>query len=349
MAFALNQTPPTGADAIWTLIQTALNPLAPGAAWTVARSGGGTGGVYTICGLVQTGPAGLANPFSWFVLRSPGYTTSPIPFGGALYHRELCFQRGADNASWRVKYSARAGFSGGVPSFSQTPSATDEQVIVGGGTDAVPTFGALLPADGSYRMQLNIYEDLLPGLYLVTYPLGNPVPNACLLLDALEVGSFPTDDAGNPLEQDPVVLYQRTGADTLRAASLASELTGPVGWLNYPRTLPPAQAFVRLPATYLGVYDSAGVAQQAIPVGLAQTILADDIDTGRATYVRRAILGGTTGRKGDASGWRWNGILGAAGGQLISQRLAGFVQPYFWLTLGDVLLRWDCQTKEVLL
>lgn len=268
-----------------------------------------------------------------------------------MYYRQLTLQRGSDNTQWRIKYSARAKFTGGTPSATQTPSATDEQIILGGGTDASPTFGTLLPVDASYRMQAAFYDTggLIPGFYLVTYPLGNPTPNACFLLDALQPGSYPTDIVGFSLEQDPVVIYQATGTGTLDSETLSSEVSGPVGWLNYGRTLPPAQSFLRLPATFLAVYDSAGDAQAAIPVGLNQTVLADDIDVGRSTYVRRAALGGTTGEKGDASGWLWNAVLGATSGQLIGQSVGGRTQPLCWISLGDVLLRWDGLTPTVLM
>jgi len=411
MGFALNQTPPTGADTVWTLLQVAINPRAyqpvvpppfvfddcdcncsgpchhrrqysdcgpcgsyslssfschgsqymytcdpPDfcqpccGGWTVKQSGGGgTGGQYTICGLIQKMAADLAVPFSWFVLEGPPYVTSPRPSGGVVYHRQWKIQRGADNTQWRIYYSARAGFTGGTPGPTQTPSAIDEQPILGGGTDAAPTFGTLLPPDGTYRAQIHVYEDgLQPGLYLVTYPIGSAIPNACFLIDSLAPGSYPMDSSGASKEQDPIVIYQRTGADTLLVSSLASELSGPMGWLNYTYTLPPAQAFVRLPATFDAVFDAGGVPQVVIPRGLNQGILEDAIDTGRATYVRRAALGGTTARKGDASGWLWNGIAGIASGQLVGQKTGHGANPYFWATFGDVLLRWDGVTKQVL-
>ena len=52
---------------------------------------------------------------------------------------------------WRIKYSASAGFVGGSPSNVQTPSATDEQILLSGGTDAAPTYTGLLGTDNTYR------------------------------------------------------------------------------------------------------------------------------------------------------------------------------------------------------
>jgi len=346
MTFALNQTPADGAVAMYTLLQTAAYPLIEPGIWSCARSGSGTGGVYSVCGSVFSAAAQLANPYAWFVLKSPGYVVSPAPAGGLQYYRELCFQRGADNTQWRVKYSPRAGFTGGSPDPDTTPSATDEQVILGGGTDALPTFGTLLPTDGTYRMQINIYSEDI-GFYLVTYPLGSAVPNACLMMDPLLPGSYPLDVAGNSLEQDPVVIYQATGSNTLKGATLGSESTGPLGWLNFSQ---PGALWTRLPCSLLCVYNSGGALQPVIPAGLAQSSLSLDVDVGRGTYSRRAALGSTTGKKGDPGMWRWNGILGVTSGTLLGQADAsGYAQPYYWIVLGDALLRWDGTTSQVLL
>lgn len=316
----------------------------PCSAWSVASSGTGPGGTMTLCGLLQQSAADLAVEGNYFVVQSPGYMTSPAQTN-SQYRRQFCFQRGSSNALWRVKYSARAGFTT-APAPGVTPSATDEVIILGGGTDAAPTYGTLLPADGSYRLQINVFQaGGLPGFYLVTYPLGDPTPNACLMLDPLAPGSYPTDVAGFSLEQDPVVIYQATGANTLRAATLASEATGFTGWINY--TLP-SQVYTRVPAAFFGTYTALGVARVVMPAGLAQTVISDSIDTGRTFYSRPAALGGTTGRIGDMNLWRWNGQA-IGGGQLIAQKTGAGVEPYYWLTMGDALLRWDSQTSTVLI
>lgn len=315
-------------------------------AWTAARSGTGPGGSMTLCGLLQSSAADMAVAGNWVVMQSPAYMTSPAQPGGVWYHRQLCIQRGANNTQWRVKYSARAGFTGGTPGPGVTPSATDEQIILGGGADTAPTFGTLLPADGSYRLQINVFQgSWIPGFYLVTYPLGNATPNACLMLDPLLPGSYPVDLAGFSLNQDPVVIYQSTGANTLKVASLASETIGPTAWINYGL---PSQVYARLPASFFGALDSLGALQIMIPVGLAQSVLSDSLDTARGTYARRAALGGTTGRIGDVNTWRWNGEI-VGGGQLVAQQAGPQIDPYYWVTFGDVLLRWDSQTRTVVI
>jgi len=105
------------------------------AGWTIPASSDGSS--YNSSGdqitLVGTGAGGMQNTGAWFRAQEPGGV------------REWCFQIGAASASAhaRVKYSAASKFTGGSPGISRVPSATDEQVLIGSGTDASPTYGAL--------------------------------------------------------------------------------------------------------------------------------------------------------------------------------------------------------------
>ena len=55
------------------------------------------------------------------------------------------------NLLWRVKFSYSAGFTGGTPGATRVPSATDEGLYLGSGTDAAPTGTAMFAADAGYR------------------------------------------------------------------------------------------------------------------------------------------------------------------------------------------------------
>ncbi len=93
-----------------------------------------------------SGPKGLANNGAWFRLQA----TAGGPF-------EWCIQRGTDNTQWRVK-SANAAFTGGTPGAITVPSAAGEVVLLGGGSDAVPTFATLFPTDATYLID-SIIQD----------------------------------------------------------------------------------------------------------------------------------------------------------------------------------------------
>jgi hypothetical protein len=135
-SFSTNNSPATGAIAMYTLLSTLIT-----ATWTKPKDSDGT--TYSSSGVRITGGGsganGLANNSAWFVVSAPN-------------GRQFCIQRGTTNQAWKIKYSKAAGFVGGSPSATQVPSATDEQVIVGGGTDASPTFYTLFGSDNSYRM-----------------------------------------------------------------------------------------------------------------------------------------------------------------------------------------------------
>ena len=111
------------------------------AGWTVPSSSDGT--TYNSSGDQITsgasGAGGLANNSAWFRLRDPGGV------------KEITIQRGTLNTYYRIKYSFLAKFSGGSPSATQTPSATDEFLMLGTGTDAAPGYTATLGTDGTYR------------------------------------------------------------------------------------------------------------------------------------------------------------------------------------------------------
>lgn len=100
--------------------------------WTVTKSGDGTS--YNSTGDNITTAAVMNNTNSWYVI------TQPVLDG---YQKHICVQSGATKYSLRIKLSW-TGFSGGSPTGSVTPTATDQAVIWGSGTDASPSFTNLI-------------------------------------------------------------------------------------------------------------------------------------------------------------------------------------------------------------
>lgn len=131
--------------AAWLL---AFKTVAVAAGWTVPRSSDGT--TYNATGdqitTANTGAGGMQNTGAWFILREPGG------------RREWCWQyaNGATQLNVRVKYSPLARFTGGTPGAVRVPSATDEQLMFGGGTDASPTYAGISNApSGRYHIVFN--------------------------------------------------------------------------------------------------------------------------------------------------------------------------------------------------
>ena len=148
--YNVNNIPATGAEALFN-----LGSVLTASGWTVISSSDGTS---FGAGDTYFTTSSLAASNAWYIVQEP---TGP---GG----REWCFQRTNANNNWRIKVSPNAGFSGGSPSATEVPSATDEGVIWGSGTDVSPTGSLLFFADGTFKFHI-VAESTPVG------PIGNEV------------------------------------------------------------------------------------------------------------------------------------------------------------------------------
>jgi len=226
---SVNNTGVTGAEGIYILKETLKL-----AGWTVPRSSDGT--TYNASGDQITsggsGANGMANSRAWFVVQSPNG------------EHQWCFQRGtSNNTSWRVKVSALDGFTGGAPSATQVPSATDERLLHGSGTDASPTTATLFPTDSTYRFHV-IAESTAVGTAVPIYPFWsfiNPTGSqwcpTFISQEAMDPNTFPELSSGTraaPVTGDPdpcIYVCDYYGATTFDAYALwVSNLSS--GWSN---------------------------------------------------------------------------------------------------------------------
>ncbi len=184
---SVNLTPATGAVAIFDL----MTFLAASLGFVVQEASDGStyeadvptnGNPITGGG---SGAGGLANANAWFRIQEP-------PAGGS---REWVFQRDAtNNTDWRVKVSALDMFVGGTPDATEVPSAVDEDVMHGSGTDAAPVHAALFKGDGTYRWHLvgfDAAEDTVFPWYAYSSENGAGIPRTLIMVESLASGSFP--------------------------------------------------------------------------------------------------------------------------------------------------------------
>ena len=196
--YSVNNTPATGTAAMYLVMTTLV-----AAGWTVKSSSDGT--TYSSTGNQitsgNTGTGGLGNNNSWFRIQAPLVGSQ---------HREFTFQRPSINTGWRVKYSPTAGFTGGSPGATQTPTATDEQVIVGSGTDAAPVAATLFGTDAAYRFNVMAGDSTIGySFYWVGTTINSNSVNSLtsgFLLDVMQSGSYPSADP------DPCVIYFNTAS-----------------------------------------------------------------------------------------------------------------------------------------
>lgn len=196
---AVNLTPATGAIAIFSLKQAAKV-----AGHTVPSSGDAS--TYNSSGDQITtgasGAGGMANVRAWFRLYD------------ATTGHEWCFQRTSGNQSWRIKFSASARFVGGSPNANTVPSATDEQVLCGSGTDASPTGATVLPTDNTYRFHCGFEGVDGRDWYGIAIPTGG---GTCC-----RISSFSLQESSYPDAENNTTLVAVTSAN---AANNWSTLT----------------------------------------------------------------------------------------------------------------------------
>ncbi|MHC4067434.1 MAG: hypothetical protein ACYSUI_23430 [Planctomycetota bacterium] len=199
--------------------------------WTVLSSGDGlalfsaVGDIITVRG---TGAGGV-NVLAWVRMQShSGFEISLQQGNGDIAGSAL-------TNGIRMKLSASAGFTGGTPSASQVPSAADEFVIRGGGSDAVPAQGVnwnnetnlSLDTAGEHLM-IGVVEDQSPSRFVFVC-LQDFSPFGCrsgYLFDSLQLQQIPLNGL---TDAEPYVFYVG-GTFTSAAPDTAygqSELVGP--------------------------------------------------------------------------------------------------------------------------
>lgn len=213
--FSTNLLPATGAEAMYR-----LKELLKSVGWSVKSSSDGS--TYNSTGDQITsgssGANGMNNTSAWFRIQCP-------TMGGVT--REFVLQKTSNATNWRIKYSYSAGFTGGSPGITRVPSATDEGTLIGGGTDASPTFTAIYGTDAGYRLQLaagGISDGY--SFYSIGYTFNGTattVPNHFFYMDNLASGSFDAADV------DGYVAFANTTWGNLL---VETDPGGPKCWYN---------------------------------------------------------------------------------------------------------------------
>lgn len=331
-SFSVNNTPATGSVALYLFITTLV-----AAGWTKPRDSDGT--TYSATGVQVTsgaaGANGLANSNAWFVVRDPNTA------------RSFCFQRGTTNRVWRIKYSYAAGFIGGAPSATQVPSATDETVITGGGTDAAPTFATnnaqILPIDNTYQFNMCAGDSTVGyGFWWDSWTTGLVTStHYAMMLDVMLTGSFPAVD----LDAAAVAVQNGSGNGVAAAwSTYSTECLGYVGgadvaraWFNSSGTL----VWKVCPAVgYADPWQGYQIAHLGAGPQIGAGVHAKSADDSilPICYARHPSSSGQTG----PFGWKGFGQLiktttkGRANGDTLT--VAGLKA---WLYMNGTLLPWN--------
>lgn len=309
--FLHDNQPATGAIAVYELMHF-LATGGPG--WLIKADSDGT--TYASSGGQVTGGAsgshGLANNSAWIRIQGPG-------------GQEFVIQRATTNVSWRVKYSMAAHFTGGSPSATQVPSATDEEIMLGAGTDASPTFSAWVATDNGYRFHAIADSANAYGFLSFGFPIGGGAPTHAFVFEPL--------NPQIPGDAHPYWIYLAQSSAFV-AVSLTASSTGATGgpYSTVPAASPTAASFAGFPAAI----ETDGVGQ-TVPNGYPSDPVTTK-DPGHLMKVgRRAALTTNVGYKGYLQNIRWKGVTRSTG-QIMDNSAPGAGDQ---IVVGDILSRWD--------
>lgn len=205
MAYVEDLTTPTTGDAAMRRLK---NQMVAGG-WAVAASGDGRA-AYESAGDAITADSGVNS------LDASGAWMRLAMGGGAT--RELLFIRGGASTTWTVRYSA-VGFTGGSPSATAAPTATDQQTLI--------SAAQLLPADASYRWLVCV-EDAAPyHMWAGAIPTVGGAAQSLIALWPMRTGSYPAADT------DPYAAWAAyDGTSTATAARLSGLSGAPGGFVS---------------------------------------------------------------------------------------------------------------------
>jgi hypothetical protein len=129
----INQAPATGSEAIFKIKATLKL-----AGWTIPSSGDGLSYFSGSDGITHagSGSGGQANTGAWWRAK--------MPTGG----REILIQRSSSNLNWWMQQSFSVGFTGGSPSATVAPTASDAKNVSGTSSSGTPWF----TTDNTYKI-----------------------------------------------------------------------------------------------------------------------------------------------------------------------------------------------------
>jgi len=204
--------PITGTLCMWQFFAALI-----AAGWTKVADSDGT--TYSSSGAAvssgASGAGGLANSGAWVRLRSPDGL------------REFVWQRGTTDLVWRMlracSQDGNAGlyFTGGSPGATRVPTATNQHLLLGGGTDASPTYANFFTTNNTYNF-CGWVNNAAPYDWLFNArPTGGGTPTSNI------PGTLACEDPcaeGDTGDRDPFVTHVWcTGQSALQSTPMATE------------------------------------------------------------------------------------------------------------------------------
>lgn len=287
--------PITGTLCMWQFIAAMI-----AAGWTKPADSDGT--TYSAVGAAVSsgaaGAGGLANTGAWVRLRSPDGM------------REYVWQRGTTDLTWRMlracSQDGSAGnyFTGGTPGATRAPTATNQHLLMGGGTDASPTYANLFTTNNTYNF-FGFVNNAAPYDWLFNArPTGGGAPTTNIPGPVVCEDPVSEGDTG---DRDPFVTHVWTQGQTqLQSSNMSSEapVATTFGIWGSIVSATPGTGFVgwQVPSMYLPASGS-----MVVPNGCATQPITGNHPNFPLWYIRRGAVA-TPAVKGRSTLFRWNGV-----------------------------------------
>jgi hypothetical protein len=300
---------PASHAAMMVAAKTALKAIG----WTVPRSGDTSTYDNTGADLITSG-AVLGVNTAWYELLAPDGSW------GQTWQRLGAFNSARIKAQWGTD------FSGGSPSATQTgqpAAATDEILLLGGGTDAAPT-GGTFAAGSDGNQNLHIVADTEPPYGFLIWShrdTGVDGPDMALLFDPMNPDVVDASDLA------PSVAYANGSNTTaFSTGQFASTTLGPRGWISKGS----GGAITVIPANY-GTDAGSAVFPDALPRASGNVVELFPV-----WYARRNALAAPRGYKGLSQLLAWVGSNEVTGTRLDVNGGTGN-----YIVVGQVAIPWD--------
>lgn len=291
--------------------------------WTVPRSGDASS--YSSSGDIHSASTTLETVKAWFEIIAPDSSVA------------WTWQRGATAQSCRLKFAwASTGgtidFSGGSPGAGQTgqpATTTDEFVLLGGGTDAGPTYANWIATADGVDNSVIVADDAAPYGFCAFGTRTSAVNGVdyAIVLDPLQTSTVDSLDAA------PSVAYangQSTSA--LTTGQTLSVTSSAVGWALKGLT---GASLARHPVLSY----NQNTAALTVPKNLSRNLYTSRVQLFPLGYARNSAIGAPIGYKGASSLFAWVGSTETTGTRLSVTNPAGGTD--YWVVLNDMALRWD--------
>lgn len=305
------------------LLWTQISHMVTSGGCTVKGSGDGlaaysaTLSVFTATTPYASGANGFGNAKAWIRIQLGDGAQEVVIVNGAVSVSQL-------SAKWKVSLANR--FVAGTPSATQAPSATDEQVPIGAGTDATPTYSVISAAEVRTGSLVGAaWDNTAPSAYGFWYAVLGASGSVPLYLHYRDPMIQPSASDPDPYMwswftngAQSCASWQAIG--THDGIADGPKMWGRLGasWISIPGCVP----FVNV--AFNQVVDLAG--SRAIDKKMVGYPIP---------YARHSALATPNGEKGISSLFQYKGVTTGLSGVIVSRTAPGDT-----IVVGDLLAQW---------